>query len=78
MNYRIPRAMCLDANYPMKNDPFMGVRVHAGVRVKKLTWTSWCHTFVDSYVSFGCLTQQHTRVDTVTDDVPFLILCFGL
>lgn len=27
MNYRIPRAMCLAANYPVKNDPFMDVRV---------------------------------------------------
>lgn len=25
MNYRIPRAMCLAANYPVKNDPFLDV-----------------------------------------------------
>ena len=33
MNYRIPRATCLDANYPMKNDPFMGVCAYVCVQM---------------------------------------------
>lgn len=50
MNYRIPRATCLAANYPVRNDPFLDVNVclRAGVcvvveRVEKLTRTGWCH-----------------------------------
>lgn len=31
MNYRIPRAICLAANYPVKNDPFMDVCVYVCV-----------------------------------------------
>lgn len=27
MNYRIPRAMCLAANYPVKNYPFLDASV---------------------------------------------------
>lgn len=55
MNYRIPRAICLAANYPVKNYPFMDVCVYVCVRVfvavgwvEIFTWTSWGHTLVDS------------------------------
>ena len=40
MNYRIPRAMCLAANYPVKNDPFLDIRVcvYVCVRVCVCVW----------------------------------------
>ena len=67
MNYRIPRAMCLAANYPVKNDPFLDIRVCVCMcvcvsvcvcGVERLTRTGWCHTTpVDSHASS---THAHT------------------
>lgn len=60
MNYRIPRAMRLAANYPVKNDPFLHVSVCVCVKMCVFDTTSWNHTSEDSYASNVCLYVQNT------------------
>lgn len=76
MNYRIPRAMCLAANYPVKNDPFLDVSVCVCVQMCVCVWGGWggWHgpaDVVDSYASPACLsvcpTQKHTHAHTHTN-----------
>lgn len=51
MNYRIPRAMCLDANYPMKNDPFVGVCVRGCLCLCVDVCVCWGEVDVDQLAS---------------------------
>lgn len=62
MNYRIPRAMCLAANYPVKNDPFADACLCVCVCVwgwvekvdrDQLVSHTLARTHVDGYSSFG-------------------------